>query len=509
LNSDDNESFLCLVFLLLTLAECVGGTQVLLSRPSPTPIPQCLSLNNTVSANVPDPTPIFVGGGGVPHRHEHSVMFMSSQYAYLIHVDPDSGAMDVQQAPIGSFRASAGVVGTYVPHRIPLILHVIPSGTSDLHFLAINNSVLYDYVPPWSLAQFVPSGFVPSASATRVMLGAHYVEDLFFASVDTVVRLCIDVQNPFRPFRHAVFNLSANFDNPLNVDQTTVIQVDRRSDRAYVLRSRSGSSPQDSGEVIVLKVSATHCLLEADNRVFVQPQPISLTVITAIYSSGADVYWPMSPDQQSSGGSDGRLYRWNLEDVHHDRTAVANLSLKLGPNDVIAPTGFTPIWPAQGAATFWGVVVSQTPGDTDVGATLVDADDARYGRRHRFEIVCQDKLPMALPTAAARTGNAAHSLVFASDSGQFTLVNVPFPKVSSSVDVEKRAAAAPELARGYCPAFSFGLPNTCSACTPPDALCGLTEHCASGCCFVSGGRVMCCSQSPPGTTTAGFSCANK
>lgn len=494
-------------FLFLLFLGCISGTKVLLSRP--TPLPQCLSLNNTVSANVSDPTSIFVGGGGIPHSHEHSVMFMSSQYAYLIHVDADSGAMDVQQAPMGRFQSTTGVVGAYLLRRIPLILHVIPSGTSDLHFLAINDSVLYDYAPPWSLAQILPSGFVPSASATRVVLGAHYVEDLLFASVDTVVRLCTNVHNPFRPvFGHAVFNLSANFDNPLGVDQTTVIQVDRHSNRAYILRSRSGSSPQDSGEVIVLKLENTHCRLVADNRVFVQPQPVSLTVIAAIHSSGADVFWPMSPDPHSSDGADGRLYRWNLEDVRNDRTAVANLSLNLGPNDVIAQTGFTPIWSARGA-TFWGVVVSQTPGDTDVGATLVDADDGVHGRNHRFEVVCQDKLPMALPTAAARTGDAARSLVFASDSGQFTLVNVPYPKVSSSVDVVTRAGAAREEARGFCPAFSFGLPNTCSACTPPNSLCGLTEHCASGCCFVSGGRVMCCTQSPPGTTTAGFSCANK
>lgn len=50
----------------------------------------------------------------------------------------------------------------------PLVLHVIPDGTSDLHFLAIdNNSQLYDVAPPFALAQVVPRGFLPTAAAVR------------------------------------------------------------------------------------------------------------------------------------------------------------------------------------------------------------------------------------------------------------------------------------------------------------------------------------------------------
>jgi hypothetical protein len=196
----------------------------------------------------------------------------------------------------------------------------------------------------------------------------------------------------------------------------------------------------------------------------------------------------------------GRLYRWDLLSAH---VGVGNISLGLNSGDVISPVGFAKLYHGS---IYFGLVVSQSPGSSSVVATLIDAGDAVSGR-HKFQITCQSLVSMDLPTAYAPMGGRSR-ILFAGDD-QFTLIDVPLPTASRSdkrtvAHANKTTIAAP---LGQCPAFTFGLPPTCSACTPPTAVCGMTEHCTSGCCFVSGGRVLCCTQSPPGTTSNGFSCA--
>lgn len=276
--------------LLLSSAALAMATRIVPQlRKAPNPKHYCASLNSTATASMGDPSTIFVGGGGTPHTETSSAMFMSSDFAYLVQVNA-SGAMDIQQAPMGAFQASAGVIGVYP--RKPLILHVIPDGTSDLHFLAINNSMLYDIVPPYSLATVVPQGFQASAAAVRRKLGV--VDGLLFASLDTVVSVCLD---SLGRVRHAeAFNISAHFDNPLDVDQTVDLKVDHKSDRVYLLRSRSNSYPQDGAEVMVLRISLS-CVIGAGHSVFVQPQPISISLVATSGRAGAYVFWPMSPDQ--------------------------------------------------------------------------------------------------------------------------------------------------------------------------------------------------------------------
>lgn len=442
----------------------------------------CATLSGTVTANTMDPTPIFTGGGA--YNSPHNALFMSASFAYSV----DTSKMSVQQAPMGSFQAQTGVVGIY--DQTPLLLHVIPTGTSVLHFLTIKNGRLVDYWSPMSLAGVLPRGFVPTAAAISKDPNLGMVDDIVFASADIVVRIC---HNPFYPNMlgsYGVFNLSRHFDNPLGVDVATHVGIDENTERLFVSRKRSGSGREDAADVVVLQLDPS-CGVVQDNRVYVQPQPVSLSVLEAMNNAGAFLYWPMAPDAASGPG--GRLYRWDLQ-----APTVANVSLGLALGDEIAPVGFAETLVQM---SFYGVVVSQTPGASDVVATLIDGGDPFHV--NVFDVVCKSKLTMGLPTAYAPV---AHSdVVFASAGGVFSLVHVPDPR--SSVPERETQLNATSLLPTQCSSFSFGLPNTCAGCVPPSALCGMTEHCTSGCCFVSGGRVMCCKQSPPGTAMPGFSCA--
>jgi hypothetical protein len=447
----------------------------------------CATVNANASANTPDTTPILVGGGA--YSSPRQAVFMSASFAYAVDVLKQGKALSVTQAPMGSFQSTTGTVGIY--DQTPLLLHVIPSGTTELHFLHIKNGRLTDYWQPMSLAHVLPKGFVPTASAVSHDPNLGLVEEVFFASADIVVRLC---HNPFYPNllgAYGVFNLSRHFNNPLGVDIATHVGVNEQTERMFVSRRRANSSPDEAADVVVLQLDAS-CGLIADNRVYVQPQPVSISVLEAMNNAGAFLYWPMSPDPSS--GPSGRLYRWDLAG-----TGVANVSLDIGGNDVIAPVGFAETLVQM---AFYGVVVSQTPGDSDVVGTLIDAGDPFHV--NEFNVACKSRLAMGLPTAYAPVDNSM--VIFASDGGDFSLVYVPDPTSMINGDesvVEPRKSVAP----GQCPSFSFGLPPTCAACSPPSSLCGMTEHCDSGCCFVTGGRVMCCHQSPPGTAMPGFSCA--
>lgn len=448
----------------------------------------CATVNATASAAIADPTPIFAGGGA--RNSPHQAMFLSASYAYTVDVVKQGNALSVAQAPMGAFQSTTGTVGIY--DQTPLLLHVIPSGSSALHFVTLKSGQLVDYWKPMSLAHVLPRGFVPTASGVSHEPLAGNVEDVFFASADIVVRVC---HNPFHPNMlgsFGVFNLSRHFTNPLGVDVATNVGVNEQTERIFVSRRRANSSPDEAADVVVLQLDPS-CGLIADNRVFVQPQPVSISLLEAQNNAGAFLYWPMSPDPSSGPG--GRLYRWDLSS-----SGVANVSLDLGAGDVIAPVGF--------AATlvqmaFYGVVVSQTPGDSDVVGTLIDAGDPFHV--NEFNVACKSRLAMGLPTAYAPVANS--TVIFASGTGDFALVHVPNPTSGASVGGGVESVTAITAAPGQCASFSFGLPPTCAACSPPSSLCGMTEHCTSGCCFVAGGRVMCCNQSPPGTAMPGFSCA--
>lgn len=112
---------------------------------------------------------------------------------------------------------------------------------------------------------------------------------MLFASVDTDTVLSVCLDSADHVHSTSLFNISASFDNPLGVDETVTLQVDRKSDRVYLLRRRAASAPDDAGEVLVLRISL-HCSLSADNSVFVQPQPISINVVAAIRKTGAYVF---------------------------------------------------------------------------------------------------------------------------------------------------------------------------------------------------------------------------
>jgi len=444
----------------------------------------CASVVDVASAPVADSTPITIGGsfGGLPHQ----ALFASSWFAYLVHVS-SIGRLSVTQAAIGKFQALTGTVGAY--SQTPLILHMIPTGSSSLHFLSVSGTggqaKLTDFWPPLSLKSVLPKGFVPTASVVSLDPNVGAVQDLYFASNDIVVRICLN-QQAFPPNMLAAFsvvNMTRAFGNQLGLDTATHIGVEELSGRMFVSRARAGSSPDDAAEIVTLTL-APSCGMAPDNRVFVQPQPVAVTVAEGMNNAGAYMYWPMASQ------SGGRLYRWDLLS-----TGVANLSLGLGANDVFSPVGF-----AQVRDQAWyGVVASATPGSSGIVASVVSSGDPFHV--HVFEVACKAQLAVDLPTAYAAV--SGQSVVFASGAGNFSLVKVPEPTASS------RSGFGPHRRRnalGACQAVPFGLPSTCAGCVPPAAVCGMTEHCASGCCFVQGGHVMCCTQSPPGLKP-GFSCA--
>jgi hypothetical protein len=434
----------------------------------------CASVVDVASAPVADPTPITIGGsfGGLPH----DALFASAWYAYLVQVS-SIGRLSVTQAAIGKYQALTGAVGGY--QQTPLILHTIPTGSSTLHFLSISgtggHAKLTDFWPPLSLKSVLPAGFVPTASVVSLDPNVGAVEDLFFASSDIVVRICLN-QQAFPPNMLAAFsvvNMTAAFGNQLALDTATHIGVEELSARMFVSRARAGSSPDDAAEIVTLTLTAS-CGMAPDNRVFVQPQPVAVTVAEGANNAGAYMYWPMASN------SGGRLYRWDLLSKN-----VANISLGLGANDEFSPVGF-----AQVRDQAWYGVV----------ASVISSGDPQHV--HVFEVACKAHLAVDLPTAYAAV--SGQSVVFASGAGNFSLVKVPEPTTSSrsrSVFSHRRRNAL-----GACQAVPFGLPSTCAGCMPPAAVCGMTEHCASGCCFVQGGHVMCCTQSPPGLKP-GFSCA--
>jgi hypothetical protein len=457
---------------------------------------KCATLSAFAMPNLLDPTPIFVGGGGNPSLWPNTALFMSSQYAYRVDIN-SSGALVVQQADIGQYQSTAAAVGVYA--NMPIILHLIPTGSTDMHYLAIKDSQLYQKLPPHPLGSVINASFVPNVATTLANDPAGTL-DIFFANAYQVVRVCPTLG---QAHGQSVFDLSANFDNPLDVDEAFSIEADLKVRRVFIARRKSGSTPDDAADVVVLQIPAGTCRLVLDNRVFVQPQPTSLSVLGAMSKIGAYLYWPMAPDPNN--GPEGRLYRWDLLSA---RVGVGNISLGMSVGDVISPVGFAKLFHY---GLYYGLVVSHTPGDMSVWATMLDAGDSVYNQ-HKFRVICQSYVGMNLPTAYAPMGGRSR-ILFVGDDQQFTLVDVPFPtsQSQSNANLQKRTefSNTTAVALAQCPSYSFGLPATCSACTPPTAVCGMTEHCSSGCCFVSGGRVLCCTQSPPGTSTSGFSCAIK
>jgi hypothetical protein len=454
---------------------------------------QCASVSAFGSPNQSDLEPILDGGGGTATLWPNTAMFMSSYFMYRVDVD-SSGALVVQQVDIGPYLALTGAVGVYP--GLPMIMHVIPftsiSSTVKMHFVSIKNGQFYEPKPPHPLDSVVDQTFFPRVSTA--LTGDQGTLDIFFATANRVVRVC-----PYlgQTIGQAVLDFST-LDNPLNVDHAYSIQADEKVRRLFIARHRELDPPDAAADIVVVQIPANSCRLILDQRVFVQPQPASLSVLGAMSKIGAYLYWPMAPDRKS--GPDGRLYRWDLLST---QVGVGNISLGLSVGDRIAPVGFAKLFHAS---LFYGVVASLAPGQVGILATTIDAGDAYYNP-HKFEIMCQTLLGMSEPLSYAALGGGSRILFSGRDSN-FTLVDVPMPTLTSNV--QKRAgfesnttAAAP----AQCPSYSFGLPPTCSACSPPSAVCGLTEHCSNGCCFVNGGRVLCCTQSPPGTTTAGFSCA--
>jgi hypothetical protein len=304
-------------------------------------------------------------------------------------------------------------------------------------------------------------------------------------SSQLVIRVCHNPSFPYMLMSHSVINMTKTFGNDLGVNAATHIGIEEQTERMFVSRGVSGSSPDAAADIIVLLLQPS-CGMSLENRVFVQPQPVAITVAEAMGNAGAFMYWPM--DSPTTGG---RLYRWDLQGSDD----VANITLGLAPGSVFSPVGFAEV---RAQMAFYGVVASAAPGTAGIVASVINAGDPFHV--DVFEVACKAQLAIDLPTAYASV--AGSSIVFASGAGSFSLVRVPQPTASLSLGVSRRRNAL-----ASCQPLPFGLPPTCAGCVPPSATCGMTQHCTTGCCFVQGGKVMCCTQSPPGLTMPGFSCS--
>lgn len=165
---------------------------------------------------------------------------------------------------MANLQSVTGAVGDY--DQSPLILHVIPTGTTDLHFLTVKGGQVADYWKPASLARVLPKGFVATAATVSHDPNDGLVQEIFFANADVAVRLC---HNPFYPYMidsWGVFNLTKHFGNQLNADEATAIGIEEESERMFVSRRRRAAAPDEAAEVIVLELDAS-CGMTSDNQV--------------------------------------------------------------------------------------------------------------------------------------------------------------------------------------------------------------------------------------------------
>jgi hypothetical protein len=248
-------------------------------------------------------------------------VFLSASFAYAVDVVKQGNALSVAQAPMGAFQSTTGTVGIY--DQTPLLLHVIPSGSSSAALCDTSRAVSWtDYWKPMSLAHVLPQAAscrrraASRTSRTRgigrggvLCVGRHRG-----ASSATIRSI------PIMLGAFGVFNLSRHFTNPLGVDVATNVGVNEQTERMFVSRRRANSSPDEAADVVVLQLDAS-CGLIADNRVFVQPQPVSISVLEAHEQRRRLPLLAHEPRPVVSGPG-GRLYRWDLAG-----SGVANVSL--------------------------------------------------------------------------------------------------------------------------------------------------------------------------------------
>jgi hypothetical protein len=451
-------------------------------------INRCAEVMQHAPAPQPDPGDISIGGS-----LGSTAMFLSNSFLYSVAVGDMQGmrmpTMDVKQAALGQYAASTGVITrfTFPPAVFTLFAALIPAGSQFLNFLSVDQSgQLVGAFPPVSLSTVLPPGFVATAAGARVDALGN-MQGLFFASAETL--LC--VAGPPTGFTDSgVFNLTRHFQNPLAADVATSVGVDEQSLRVFVTRR---SSPAVA-DVLVLDI-VSGCTLRPFTQTFVSPNPIAPRVQTVTQNNFARYFWATQPD-----GDSGLLFKWDLS----ASPTIGTLDLGLHANDVIAPIGFAEPHSLNEA---YGIIVSQRP--VQRTATTVTVVEAVSLLGTNMSVVCNTVAKMKLPvgvspvkvTLSAPHGQG-HSLVLVDESGTFSLLFVPTPTRKRDSD----SLTSPRRSRGVCVPQTFGFPATCEGCTPPQAVCGVTQDCAagSGCCFVVGGRVMCCTQSPLNTT--GFGC---
>jgi hypothetical protein len=431
-----------------------------------------------VSADAAQPDDgISIGGG-----YDDSALFMSASNLYSVVFDDVRGSLNVSQVALGPYNSTCGVVTRY--YSATVFVATIPHGSSTLWFLWIDaNGALGSLFRPVSLRSVLPPSFAPTAAGVQSdPLGN--MEALFFASADLLVCLF----GPPTMFSYTgVFNLSQHFPNPLGVDFVTSVSVEEASLRLFISRV-SSSAPNAGADVIVLNIAAG-CSFSPFNQIFVQPSPIRPAVQKGLGFYGAQFYWTQPPTNDT-----GALFQWELSGTN---PGVRKVELGLGKTDRVSPIGFTQ---PKALFEFFGVVVSQrNTARGVVTVTVVQTGDS--SGMADFRVVCATQANLELPVGVASLDSPvsstalARNLILVDQRGTFSVLVVPVPS---------RRKRVVEAALASCVPNSFGYPNTCAGCVPPSAVCGVVEHCVAGCCFVVGGRVMCCSQSPLNST--GFAC---
>lgn len=127
--------------------------------------------------------------------------------------------------------------------------------------------------------------------------------------------------------------------------------------------------------------------------------------------------------------------------------------------------------------------------DSVYGFTVLSSRDRN--NIHHFDLVRTSPPPLP-PHLAAQSSSQSSS---------------PYRQIYANSSIDDNSSINDDINNHRLGGSTFGLPNTCAACTSPSCICGQTLKCPKGsCCFMIDEVVMCCADSPPSINPT-FVCA--
>eukprot|EP01108_Squamamoeba_japonica_P005827 TRINITY_DN4709_c0_g1_i1.p1 TRINITY_DN4709_c0_g1~~TRINITY_DN4709_c0_g1_i1.p1 ORF type:complete len:424 (-),score=139.94 TRINITY_DN4709_c0_g1_i1:32-1303(-) len=407
------------------------------------------------------------------------VVFMSRNWMYFIDTPSNQPFDTFGEIPIPVDKSSNGMVLGNLDKSGFATLFTIPD--SDNKHLKIFNASMS------GLNQIDSDVLVPTdvnfdTATTSVDSARHVTRDVFFSSATAVVRVCFawsDAANRMQVANMAAISLSNSFPDPLDV--TSATKSGFVNEFLYVARSNADGS---AGDMVTLAAPDDACTLSAVRQTFIAPVARGLSNAPGALA----LYWTM----HDAVGAIGRLYQWDLTSPR-----ATNATMPLAAGGRFAPMGFVQSNRALlngGPAT--GMLAAQVPGESWWTAHVFQVGDEHTLDAPREYCTSQfgDQLPdyaIALPVASQLV------LVGNNDAGTYFLrVQITRPRHTPTPSASLHREQRRRDVLGTCPATPFGYPPTCSGCAPPQAVCGVTLQCDTGCCFVHQGQVTCCSSAP-------------